>query len=577
MSTEYSPPLREQLFLLEHLNRWDELFSLAIFRHADAEVAKDVLTAGAEFARGVLAPLNAAGDEHGCRLENGRVVTAPGFKAAWSEFAAGGWPGLDMPQKFGGQDLPLSVQVAFAEMVNGACVSFGMMPIMLRAGGRLLLDHAEPALVERIVPRLVSGEWGATICITEPQAGSDVGRLRTTAVPRADGSYGLSGTKIFISYGDHDLTDQVIHFVLARPPGAPAGTQGISLFAVPARRFDDGSNNGVSVSRLEKKMGLKASPTCVFNLDQAVGWRIGPEFEGLRCMFTMVNLMRLEVAIQGVALAQAATDRAWAYAGERLQGGRPDQAPTPIRAHADVQRMLMIMQARTRAMRALVFQTAHWLDLARAAPAEEQRLRARHMAEILLPVCKTCGAETAFEVASLAVQVFGGHGYIRDAGVEQYVRDSRVASIYEGTSGIQALDLLTRKVLKDDAARFRRLLETMRADVQWHRATPALATLASALEDAIASVERCTTELRGRAATQPRAVEWAATDYLQLIGLVAGAWMWLRMAAASGSGSAEDRERRRLAGFYMQWLLPQAAVHQARIALGGACELAEFD
>ncbi len=568
MKHRYSPPLAEQLFVLEKVNHWEALFALPAFAHADGDVAQAVLSAGAEFTRGVLGPLNSVGDEHGCRLENGRVITAPGFPQAYQEFTAGGWPGLDMPEKYGGQDLPLSVQVAFAEMVNGACVSFGMLPIMLRAGSRLLLDHAEPALAEKIVPKLVSGEWAATICITEPHAGSDVGRLRTQAVPRSDGTYALTGTKIFISFADQDITDQIIHFVLARTPNGPAGTQGISLFVVPARRFEDGVINGVSVSRLEKKMGLKASPTCVFNLEGAVGWRIGPECQGLKCMFTMVNLMRLEVSIQGVALAQAATDRALTYAGERLQGGRADQPPVPINTHADVQRILMIMQARTRAMRALVFQTAHWLDLARAAKDEKQRNEAKQLAETLLPVCKTCGAEAAFEVSSMAVQVFGGHGYVHDGGVEQYVRDSRVFGIYEGTSGIQSLDLLTRKVLRDGGARYRLLTDTMRTDVERHSSNPKLSVLAAALEDGIGCLDECTQWLQKRVAAHSRDAEWAATDYLQLIGLVAGAWMWLRMAAAADTGEEEDAQRHMLAHFYFNWLLPQSFVYEARIRQG---------
>jgi alkylation response protein AidB-like acyl-CoA dehydrogenase len=564
----YAPPLEEQLFLLERVTGWNALFALPAFAHADAGTARVVLEAGADFTRGVLAPLNAIGDEHGCTLRDGRVVTPPGFREAYREFAAGGWSGLDMPVDRGGQDLPLSVQVAFAEMVNGACVAFGMLPIMLRAGARLLLDHGAPPLVDRIVPRLVAGDWGATICITEPQAGSDVGRLRTQAETCGDGSYALTGTKIFISWADHDFTDQIIHFVLARTPGATPGTRGISLFAVPARRFDSGAANGVTVSRLEKKMGLKASPTCVLNLENARGWRIGSEGHGLKCMFTMVNLMRLEVAVQGVALAQAALQRAEAYADERLQGGNPDAPPVPIARHADIQRMLHIMRTRTRAMRALVFQTAHWLDLARAGPDEAVRDRSRALAELLLPVCKTCGAETAFEVANMAVQVFGGHGYVSDAGVEQYVRDSRIMAIYEGTSGIQSLDLLVRKVIADGGARFAGFEQTIRADLARHRDDPVLGGIAAATARGLDGLVTCTAGLRARAQQRPRDIEWAATDFLQLTGLVAGAWMWLRMAAADRA----DGTRRRLARFYADWLLPQAALHVTRIEHGGAAE-----
>ena len=566
--SSYSPPLDEVLFLLDHVMDWRQLFARPEFSHGDAELARAALTEGARFAATILAPLNPIGDEQGCRLEQGRVRLAPEFLAAYKDFTAAGWPGLDMPELMGGQDLPLSVQVAFAEMVNGACVAFGMLVVALRAGGRLLCEHAEPELAELIVPRLVSGEWSATICITEAHAGSDVGRLRTRALRRDDGRYELSGNKIFISFGDHDLTGQIIHLILARTPDAPPGTAGISLFAVPARNVEDGGSNGVSVSRLEKKMGLKGSPTCVLDLDRAVGWRIGPEYQGLKCMFTMVNLMRLEVAVQGVALAHAATAKALRYAAERPQGGPADQAPVNIGRHADVRRMLLIMQSRTGALRAMVFEAARQLDLSRAAETEPERKAAGMLAEFLLPVCKTCAAEGAFEIASLAVQVFGGHGYIADAGVEQYVRDSRIMAIYEGTSGIQSLDLLTRKVLKDGGARYRLFTAAVQRDLQRREGHPRCRDLLAPVREVLQRLEACTSWLQGRATVAPRDVEAAATDYLQLVGLAAGAWMWLRMAAATASDSEADRQRRHLARFFMHWLLPQAAVHETRIRQG---------
>lgn len=567
-SGNYVPPVAEQLFLLERVQEWQALFALPAFAHADADAARAVLEAGAAFAADVLAPLGPTGDAEGCRLVDGRVLTPQGFAAAYRAFAEGGWAGLDMPESCGGQALPLSLQVAFAEAVNGGCVAFGMLPVMLRAGGRLLLEHADPALAARLVPQLASGAWGATIGITEPAAGSDVGRVRTLAVPCADGRYALTGTKMFITFGDQDFTPQIIHLLLARTPGAAMGTQGLSLFAVPARRFEDDASNGVGVSRIEHKMGLKASPTCVLELDGALGYRIGPEGQGLKCMFTMVNLMRLEVSVQGVALAEAATQRAEAYAAGRVQGGRPDAPPVPIAAHADVQRMLLTMRARTQAMRALVFHAAGCLDLAHAAAEAEVRDTARALAELLLPVCKTAGAEAAFEVASLAVQVFGGHGYVSDNGVEQILRDSRVMAIYEGTSGIQSLDLLTRKVLRDDGRRYRALLVAMRDDLARWGGHASLADVAGPLAASIVRLEACTDLLRERVREAPRAVEWAATDYLQLMALVAGAWMWLRMAAAADGASDADAGRRRLARFYCAWLLPQMAVHEARIALG---------
>ena len=308
MSDSYTAPLEDSLFILERVIDWEKLFDLPSYRHVDGGLARAVLTEGAKFCEQVLGPLNASGDEQGSVLQEGRVKTPDGFKDAYEAFTAAGWPGLDMPEEFGGQQLPLTVQVAFAEMLNGSCLSFAMLPLMLRAASRLLIDHAGDEMRQRVVPRLVTGEWGATICITEAQAGSDVGRIKTMARAQADGSYRLTGTKIFITYADHDFTRQIVHLVLARTTDAPPGTRGISLFLVPKQMFDGGQDNGVRVERLEKKMGLKASPTCVMRLDNAAGYRIGEQHRGLNAMFTMVNLMRLEVSVQGPAIG-AAGDR----------------------------------------------------------------------------------------------------------------------------------------------------------------------------------------------------------------------------------------------------------------------------
>ncbi len=394
MNSAYHAPLEDSVFLLSKVLNWNALFEFPAFDHVDEELAKAILTEGAKFTSEILAPLNVVGDREGSRLVDGKVITPEGFKTAYDQFKEAGWPGLDMPEEYGGQHLPLSVQVAFAEMINGACISFGMLPIMQRAAAILLLEHGDADIVKRVVSKLVSGEWGATICITEAQAGSDVGRIRTEASPQPDGTYLLNGSKIFISYGDHDLTDQITHLVLARIPDAPAGTRGISLFLVPKINFDSSVQNNVSVSRLEKKMGLKASPTCVLDLDGAVAYRIGDENRGLNCMFTMVNLMRLEVSIQGPAIAGAACNKALAYANERLQGGTPDKKAIAIIEHADVRRMLFIMRARTEAMRALVFEAAFNLDLAKASTNEKEAESARLLAEFLLPVCKAAGSQT---------------------------------------------------------------------------------------------------------------------------------------------------------------------------------------
>lgn len=559
MSDSYTAPLDDSLFILERVIHWDRLFDLPAYRHADGDVARAVLTEGAKFCEQVLGPINAVGDEQGSVLQDGRVKTPDGFREAYKAFTTAGWPGLDMSQEFGGQQLPLTVQVAFAEMLNGACLSFAMLPLMLRAGSRLLIDHANEELKQRVVPKLVNGEWGATICISEAQAGSDVGRIRTLALPQADGSYRLTGTKIFITYADHDLTGQIVHLVLARTADAPPGTRGISLFLVPKMLFDSGQANGVRVERLEKKMGLKASPTCVLRLENATGHRIGEENRGLNAMFTMVNLMRLEVSVQGPAIGAAATAKALKYAAERPQGGAPDAAAVTIIDHADVRRMLLIMHCKNMAMRALVFEAASNLDIAHHGPDENARRQAQQLAEFLLPVCKACGSETGFDVASMAVQVFGGHGYITESGVEQYVRDVRVAAIYEGTNGIQALDLVTRKLLRDQGARFRILAGEIEATLAGMGAEGPVEQIYQATQTGLAVLERSTgymlqMEQEGRR----RDIEFIAKDYCQLTGLVAGAWMWLRIAHAGADDDRSDLFNHiHCARFYAEYLMPE--------------------
>ena len=574
MSDSYTAPLDDSLFILERVIRWDRLFDLPAYRHADSDLAGAALTEGAKFCEQVLGPINAIGDEQGSVLQAGRVKTPDGFREAYREFTAAGWPGLDMPEEYGGQQLPLTVQVAFAEMMNGACLSFAMLPLMLRAGSRLLIDHADEELKQRVVPKLVSGEWGATICITEAQAGSDVGRIRTLARPEADGSYRLSGTKIFITYGDQDFTEQIIHLVLARTPDAPPGTRGIGLFLVPGILFDSGQTNGVRVERLEKKMGLKASPTCVLNLEDATGYRIGEQNRGLNAMFTMVNLMRLEVSVQGPAIGAAATAKALEYARERPQGGPPDAGAVRIMEHADVRRMLLIMHCRNMAMRALVFEAASNLDIAQNGTDEDERRQALQLAEYLLPVCKACGSEAGFEVASLAVQVFGGHGYITESGVEQYVRDVRVAAIYEGTNGIQALDLVTRKLLRDQGARFRILADRITATLAGTGTAEQTAQIHQATQTGLAVLERSTQfvlQLAGEG--RQRDMEFIAKDYCQLTGLVAGAWMWLRIARAGADADQDDLlSHGNCARFYAEYLMPEmhALAHRINIDFNGS-------
>ena len=569
MSDSYTAPLDDTLFILEHVIRWKHLFELPAYRHADSDLARAVLTEGAKFCEQVLGPINASGDEQGSVLHAGKVKTPDGFKEAYRKFTMAGWPGLDMPEEYGGQQLPLTVQVAFAEMLNGACLSFAMLPLMLRAASRLLIDHADEELKQRVVPRLVNGDWGATICITEAQAGSDVGRIKTMAKVQDDGSYRLTGGKIFITFADHDFTGQIIHLVLARTADAPPGTRGISLFLVPKLLFDSGETNGVRVERLEKKMGLKASPTCVMRLENATGYRIGAENRGLNAMFTMVNLMRLEVSVQGPAIGAAATAKAISYAGERPQGGAPDAEAVKIIEHADVKRMLLIMQCKTMAMRALVFEAASNLDLARYGSDENIKRQALQLAEFLLPVCKTCGSEAGFEVANLAVQVFGGHGYITESGVEQYVRDSRVAAIYEGSNGIQALDLVARKLLRDQGARFQVLADKIATTLTEIDPADATGEIHAATTAGLAQLDRTTRYILQMGMEQrQRNIEFAAKDYCLMVGLVAGAWMWLRIAHAGAGDDRQDMFNHiNCARFYAGYLMPEVQTLTQRMTI----------
>jgi alkylation response protein AidB-like acyl-CoA dehydrogenase len=570
MSTTYHATRADLEFLLGEVLDLDGLLALPGCAHADRDIVMSVLAEGARFAEQVLSPTNGAGDASPARLVDGRVEFGPGFDAAWSQYVADGWLGLDLPQSIGGQGLPRVVQAAFAEMTNGANLAFSMLPVTVRAAARLLLAHGGDALVAQYGPALVDGSCAATIAITESQAGSDVGRTQTLATPQADGGYRLDGTKIFISNGDHELASNIAHMVLARTPGATPGTRGISLFLVP--KFIDGpmgrERNGVRVVRLEHKMGLKGSPTCVLAFENARGLRIGPEGRGLQQMFAMVNTMRLEVAVQGAGVAGAATQRAIRYALDRPQGGAPAGPAIPIAAHPDVRRMLLTMIARTDAVRALTLEAALALDVAEHAPDEADRARAAGLAQWLLPICKAWGTDTGLEVANLAVQVFGGHGYVVDSGVEQYVRDVRVACIYEGTNGIQAIDLLARKLVGDSGLRAREWIARIRADLAATAGDAELALLHARVAAAVDTFEQVSLQLLERAGGGLAALEGGAVPYLRLAGLVGGGWMWLRMAAAARSASPLHRQKRRAAEFYARMLLPEAALlaDQAREA-----------
>lgn len=517
----------------------DTILAAEQFAHIDSEMIDMMFDQSVRFAGEKLLPLSASGDIAGCRLDNGRVSLPPGTPAVYQEWCELGFPLLSLPLEMDGLGFPNVVQSAVQEVLDGANLAFGMMGINLRCAVSALLANAPEGLVQKWVPGLVSGAISSTIVISEPQAGSDVGRIRTTATPAADGLWELTGSKIWISYADHDATEQIVHLVLARVPSDQIGTRALGLFAVP-RINDDGSTNGCSVSRLEHKMGLHASPTCVLELDNARGHLIGEAGRGLQALFVMMNGMRLAVGVQGAAVANAATLHALAYAKERPQGGRPDAPAVMISEHADVKRMLLEMIAASEMIRALTLKTAAFLDQATIAAMPDVATQSLKLGELLLPLAKTLGAETAFEVASQGIQVLGGYGYTNDYPLERLARDIRVASIYEGTSGIQALDFVKRKVIADQGETLSALLDRVRSDLV---ASADDNPLKAGVTACVNTVGATLASLLEKAAADSASVEPGAYAFLRLSGLLVMHWLGMLLYAAPGESPYQQRLR----------------------------------
>ncbi len=538
--------------------------------------AASVLEGAAAFAESVLAPLDRIGDREGVTLTEAGVRTAPGWPAAYRDWIAGGWNGLAAPEDAGGMGLPLLVHFACAEIWSGANLAFALAPILNSGAAEALHHHGAPALKALFLPKLVAGTWTGTMNLTEPQAGSDLSGLATRAVPRGDGTYGITGQKIFISYGDHDLAENIVHLVLARLPDAPPGTRGISLFAVPKILVGPdgslGARNDLRCAGLERKLGMHAAPTCTMVFGEAggaTGYLVGEENRGLGCMFTMMNNARLAVGIEGVAAAEQATQKAIAYARERRQGRGPDGVPLAIVEHPDVARMLMTMRTSTIAARAICFRTAAALDAARRAPDAAGRSAAAERAALLTPVAKAFSTDVANEVASLGVQVHGGMGYIEDTGAAQILRDARILAIYEGTNGIQALDLLTRKLTMSDGAVMAREIAELRAVAAEVRASnrPDLGQTGAELGAAVTTLEQVSEALQLQLATSAPAALAIASPYLRLFGLTLGA-----AALAAMAIHGEEHEKERLiteARFFAENLLPAATALGRVIAEGG--------
>ena len=552
----YRAPVADIAFALKHSAGFSAALGEGLFGELAEDVVEAVLGEAGKFAADIIAPLNAPGDRAGASFKDGAVTMPPGWRQAYRAWTQAGWNGLAAPAQWGGQELPHAVNSACIEMWSSAAMAFGLGPFLTMAGVDALLAHGSEELKRVYLPKLVSGEWMGTMELTEPQAGSDVGALRTRAQRAPDGSYRITGQKIFITYGEHDLTDNIIHFLLARLPDAPAGTKGVSLFLVPKvlpnADGSPGARNDLRAHSIEHKLGIHASPTCTMvygDAGGATGFLIGQENRGMACMFTMMNRARLGVALQGVAIAERATQQAIAYARERRQGRAPGASEASrIIAHPDVKRMLLSMRALTRAARAISYATAVALDRAERGDDAAARQAAHERASLLTPVAKAFATDIGCEVASLGVQVHGGMGYIEETGAAQHYRDARIAPIYEGTNGIQAIDLVTRKLPRADGATARQCIGDIRRTVSAVDAVndPAYGWTGVRLRDAVDLLERATAWLLARLADDPGAVLAGATPYLRLFALAAGGALLAdeALAASRLAGNGGDGDGR---------------------------------
>jgi alkylation response protein AidB-like acyl-CoA dehydrogenase len=580
MAQAYDAPLALLRVAIEQAVQVMQLRSIESCASVLDELADPVLEGAARFAGSVLSPLNRIGDANPARIQDGAVMTPPGFAPAYRRFCADGWPALAAPAEHGGQALPLLLAAATTEMWAGANLAFAMCPESAVGAIEALRRHAPADLAAQYLPRLVSGAWAAAMCLTEPQAGSDLSTLRTLAAPDGD-AWRLTGRKIFISWGDHDLTENIVHLVLARTPDAPPGTRGISLFLVP-KRLGTGDaaspRNDIVATSLEHKMGIRASPTCAMSLGErggARGWLIGRRHEGLACMFAMMNQMRLGVALHSTGLAERALQLARAYAHERRQGRGPDGSQRPIIEHADVRRMLLLMKTLTHTARCLAYTAAAALDAEQRAASVERRESAGRLLGLLTPLAKAWCSDVAVEVASLGVQVHGGLGYIDDCEASQIYRDARIGPIFEGTNYIQAQDLLVRRVLRDDGLALEELLTLIEQAAQaldGSGGTRELAALRDPLLGECARLRSASEELRRRLPAEPQLAGCVAYAFLQWLGAIAGGWQWALSAQRALLPECAPALRRALrdgARFYAAHVLPRARVAEA-IVHGGA-------
>jgi alkylation response protein AidB-like acyl-CoA dehydrogenase len=580
---DYKAPLRDMRFVLNEVFEVSKLWSRlpVLAEVVDEDTASAVLEEAGKLIAETIAPLNRSGDEEGCTWSNGAVKTPTGFPEAYQAYAEGGWASVGGDPRFGGMGMPKVISAQVEEMLNSANLSFGLYP-MLTAGACLSINaHASEALKAAYLPNMYAGVWAGSMCLTEPHAGTDLGIIRTKAEPQADGSYKVSGTKIFITGGEHDLTENIIHLVLARLPDAPAGPKGISLFLVPKKMVNaDGSlgqRNRLSCGSIEHKMGIKASATCVMNFDGATGWIVDAPNKGLAAMFTMMNYERLGVGIQGLSLGERSYQNAVEYARDRIQSraptgpADPDKAADPIIVHPDVRRMLLTMKALNEGGRAFSSYVALQLDTAKYSDDAATRDRAQELVVLLTPVAKAFLTDMGLETTVHGQQVFGGHGYIREWGQEQLIRDCRITQIYEGTNGIQALDLLGRKVLGSGGAFYKHFADEIKAFTD--SADASLAEFIEPLKAAIANLELMTIDLLERAKDDPSEVGAASVEYLHVFGYTAYAYMWALMARTALSKQDQDvfyQTKLGTARFFFARLLPRIHSLTASVKAGSA-------
>jgi len=583
---QYTPPVRDTRFILDSVIGLQSHANLPGFANATPDVIDAVLDEGGKFVAEVLFPLNQTGDQEGCtRHEDGSVTTPKGYKEAYAQFVESGWGTLSGPEEYGGQGMPHVVSTAFSEYLISANMAFAMYPGLTNGATAALLVKGSEEQKTKYVPNMVSGKWGGTMNLTEPQCGTDLGLIRTKAEPQADGSYAITGTKIFISSGEHDLTENIIHLVLAKTPGAPDSSKGISLFVVPKFLVNDdgslGARNGVSCGSIEHKMGIHANSTCVMNYDGATGWLVGEEMKGLAAMFIMMNAARLGVGLQGLGVGEVAYQNAVQYAKDRRQGRsltgakEPNEKADPLFVHPDVRRMLMEAKALTEGLRALCLWGALQVDLEHAAGTEEERQLAADLIGLLTPVIKGYGTDKGYEIATNSQQVYGGHGYIAEWGMEQYVRDARIAMIYEGTNGVQAMDLVGRKLAMNGGRAVQAFFKIVAEECTAAKVDPKHADFAARLEKALGDLQLSTLWFMQNGMQNPDNVGAGAFSYMHLMGIVATGLMWLRMRIAaaklaeSGEGDTAFYETKLVtARFFAERILPDTGALRRKIEAG---------